>query len=395
MASCTTRAYRFQDLSLPLKTVMAMREVKWTFAMRQVDPDWGKFISFTSLHAHKANGQLYCGLTSEEQQLLVSFDPQEKKFTDLEFQNQEFCEPYDTKIHRSFEADGEDSIIFGVAGLHTEVTYPDAGGGRLFRFSPNSGEYEILGRPVRRDYIQTIAYDAKRQVIYGNCYPMNNSFIYSLETQTTIEPDEPFTGHKIRCDNEGNLWGISGKICKPIPHVPATDLEIMHMFFNQPHEIPRLYRYNPDDGYQYLEDGLPLISGQRQELANGLDVGDGGMYLTTNIGMLYRVDKKSGAIDEIAFLGAGRLEGIGYDPERGLLFLGGGQMYLTHVFVVDVEKRKRITPFWPVADGETGERCIIVHDLAVIPQEGKYLVYTGETDNPNRSGCLWESEITV
>ena len=395
MASCTTRAYRFQDMSLPLKTVMKMRDVKWTFAMRQVDPDWGKFISFTSLHSHKANGQLYCGLTSEERQLLISFDPQEKKFTDLGYQSQDFCEPYDTKIHRSFEADGEDSIIFAVAGLHTEPTYPDAGGGRLFRFFPATGQIELLGRPVRRDYIQTIAYDPGRQVVYGNCYPMDNSFIYSLKTRTTTYPDEPIRGHKIRCDCEGNLWGLSSRKCKPIPHVPATDLEIMHKFFNQPHEIPLLYRYNPDDGYQYLEDGLPLINGHCQELANGLDIGDGGMYLTTNIGMLYRVDKKTGALEEIAFLGAGRLEGIGYDPERAILFLAGGQMYLTHVFVVDVEKRTRITPFWPVADSETGERCIIVHDLAVVAQEGKYLVYTGETDNPNRSGYLWESEITL
>ena len=395
MASCITRAYRFQDLRFPLNTVMKMRDVGWTFDQRQADPDWGTLISFTSLHYHAPNGQLYCGLTSLGNQILVAFDPEGKQFTDLRFQERDFCERYDTKIHRSFEPDGEDSILFAAAGLHDIATNPDAEGGRLFRFRPDSGEIRPLARPVRRDYIQTIAYDPSRQVIYGNCYPMGNSFIHSLETGTTAYPDDTISGHKIRCDREGNLWGLSGLRRKPIPLVLATDFEIMRRFFNQPYEVPLLYRYNPDDGYEYLEDGLPLINGRCQQLANGLDIGDGGMYLTTNVGMLYRVDAETGVVDEIAFLGAGRLEGIGFDPERGLLFLAGGQMYLTHVFVVDVEKKRRITPFWPVADEEAGERCIIVHDLAVVPQAGKYLVYTGETDNPNRSGFLWESEITL
>jgi len=398
MASCTTRAYRFQDMSLSLNTVMAMREVEWTFDTLQRDADWGRFISFTSLCYHKPNRQLYCGLTSFQNQLLIAFDPATKRFTDLEYQNRDLCERYDTKIHRSFEPDGEDSILFATAvvvPLELSTNNRDAEGGRIFRFFPDSGEIHVLGRPVRRDYIQTIAYDPHRQLVYGNCYPLGNSFVYSLKTRSTTFQDEPIRGHKIRCDCEGNLWGLSGTRRQPIPHVSATDLEIMRKFFDQPHDIPLLYRYNPDDGYQYLEDGLPLMNGHCQELANGLDIGDGGMYLTTNIGMLYRVDKKTGAVEEIAFLGAGRLEGIGYDPNRGLLFLAGGQYYLTHVFVVDVESQRRITPFWPIADEETGDRCIIVHDLAVVAQEDKYLVYTGETDNPNRSGYLWESEITV
>ena len=182
---------------------------------------------------------------------------------------------------------------------------------------------------------------------------------------------------------------------RPIHHVGEVDLAVMEAFFKAPGEVQRLYRFNPDDGYDYLEDGLPLINGGRQSMANGLDIGDGGMYITTSSGGLYRIDKKSGEVEEIAFHLGGRLEGIAYDAERGLLFLGGGTFYLTHVFVVDVEKRKRITPFWPVADETTDDRCIIVHALQVAKQGDSYLVYIGETDNPNRSGYLWESEIRL
>lgn len=395
MASCVTRAHRFQDLQLTVKTATALLRAEFDFDTIQKDEDFGKLISFVSLHYHEPNGLLYCGLTSFTNQILITFDPKTKKFHDLEYQDRDICERYDVKIHRSFEPDGKGNILFAVSGLHAVKTNPDAPGGRIFRLNPDNGDIDVVGRPVPRDYIQTIAYDPVREIVYGNCYPIGNTFYYEVRTGQTTIPSEPISAHKTRCDREGNLWGISQKMTRPIHHVGEVDLAVMEAFFKAPGEVQRLYRFNPDDGYDYLEDGLPLINGGRQSMANGLDIGDGGMYITTSSGGLYRIDKKSGEVEEIAFHLGGRLEGIAYDAERGLLFLGGGTFYLTHVFVVDVEKRKRITPFWPVADETTDDRCIIVHALQVAKQGDSYLVYIGETDNPNRSGYLWESEIRL
>ena len=395
MASCVTKAYRFQDLQLPVKTATALLRASFDFDTMQSDADFGRLISFVSLHYHEPDGLVYCGLTSFANQILITFDPETKQFRDLEFQSRDICERYDVKIHRSFELDEDGNLLFAVAGLHDVKTNPDAPGGRIFRLHPESGEIDVIARPVARDYIQTIAYDQVRKIVYGNCYPIGNQFAYDMKTDTTTCPAEPTASHKMRCDRDGNLWELSASRVRPIHHVGETDLEVMEQFFNTSGHVPLLYRYNPDDGYQYLEDGLPLISGQRQQIANGLDIGDGGMYITTSAGGLYRVDKKTGEVEEVAFHLGGRLEGIGYDAERGLLFLGGGTFYLTHVFAVDVEKRRRVTPFWPVADEATGDRCIIVHALCLTKRDGAYLIYTGETDNPNRSGYLWESQIKL
>lgn len=395
MASCKVTARKFQDIRIPLRTLKAIGQAGWVFDNYRADPDMGKMVSFVSLYYHEPNGLVYCGLTSYTGQVLITFDPESKEFRDLEYQNRDFYEPFDVKIHRSFEPDGEGNILFAIAGLHDLKSNPEAEGGRIFRLRPDTEEIEVLGRPVRHDYIQTIAYDKARKIVYGNCYPMGNSFGFDLKTSRTFPISEGVSAHKARCDNEGNLWGISTTHSRPIPHVGAEDLEIMREIFKTGTSIPLFYKFNPDDGYQFLQDGLPLISGGQQGIANSLDVGDGYMYVGTSSGRLYRVSKKTGRAQQIAENIGGRLEGIAHDPERGLLFLGGGTFYLTHVFVVDLEKRRVISDFWPVADETTGDRCIIVHALCATKRNGSYLVYLGETDNPNRSGHLWECEIKI
>ncbi len=397
MASCQTTARKFQDFSLPIDTVAAMQQAELNFDDDQADPNAGKMVSFVSLHHHDPNGQVYCGLTSLANQILVSFDPDTKQFADLAYQDREFCERYDVKIHRSFEADGEGGIFFAVAGLHQLKTNPDAPGGRIFRLDPETGRIDFIARPVKRDYIQTIAYDKLRKVFYGNCYPLRNSFGYDMKNDRTFDMAEPVNSHKARCDNEGNLWGISHRRTRPLHNVREDELEVVRRLIRKRSvaDIPVLFRYNPEDGYQYLPEGLPVVNAFTQSIANGIDIGDGGMYLTTELGGLYRVDKQTGESQEYAFHRGGRLEGIAYDADRGLLFCAGGAYYATHVFVVDVEKKKRITPFWPVADHETAERCIIVHALTLTKRNGTYLVYIGETDNPNRAGHLWECQIKL
>ena len=122
MASCQTTARKFQDFSLPIDTVAAMQQAELNFDDDQAAPDAGKMVSFVSLHHHDPNGQVYCGLTSLANQILVSFDPDTKQFADLAYQDREFCERYDVKIHRSFEADGHGDGFFLGATLFDHVT---------------------------------------------------------------------------------------------------------------------------------------------------------------------------------------------------------------------------------------------------------------------------------
>lgn len=396
MPSCKVKSYKFhkEDVRLPVRTVQAIWKAQMDWEGYRRNPDGGKMSAPTSLHYYEPDGLVYCGMTSWVNQLLFTFDPDTKQFKDLEFQNREFCEPWDMKIHRSFEPDDDGTILFATACLHNFADQPYAPGGRIFRLHPKSGEIEVLGRPVARDYIQTIAFDRKRKIVYGNCFPNGGSFRFDVKTSCTSFPSEHVSSHKARCDNEGNLWGESRTSTKSIPFVSEEELGMM-VIWNAPTGSPVFYKYNPDDGYQHLDEGLPLINGQCQGLSNLLDVGDGGMWMGTSVGRLYRADKKTGAVEQVAENVGGRLEGIGHDPERGLLFLAGGSFYQTAVFVVDIEKRKLISDYWPLADPDTGDRCVIVHALCNTKRNGTHLVYIGETDNPNRAGYLWECEIEV
>ena len=172
MTTCKITAHKFQDVRVDLKKALAIRDLELSFDQMQADDEIGKLISFVSLHYHEPNGLLYCGLTSFANQVLISFDPDTKQFVDLEYQNRDICERFDVKIHRSFEADGQGNILMAIAGLHDPQVNPEAEGGRLLRLYPDSGEIEVLGRPVPGEYIQTFAYDRGRRIFYGNGYPL-------------------------------------------------------------------------------------------------------------------------------------------------------------------------------------------------------------------------------
>ena len=174
MASCKVTARKFQEVHIPIRTIQAYQKLPQSVMYDKIgqDPVYSQMISFVSLYYHEPNGQVYCGLTSFKNQILITFDPETKKFKDLEFQNNKVCERFDVKIHRSLEPDDDGTILFATAGLHELQSHTDAQGGRIFRLHPDSGEIDVMARPVRHDYIQTIALDKKRQVVYGNCYPM-------------------------------------------------------------------------------------------------------------------------------------------------------------------------------------------------------------------------------
>ena len=192
-------------------------------------------------------------------------------------------------------------------------------------------------------------------------------------------------GHKLRCDNEGCLWGQSDQMMR-WPGINEAAEQIASAIFNVRTNSPKLYKYTPDKGYTVFDSYLYPIGGRTPTMANMLDGGDGFMYVGASNGALYRIDKESGACKFIAMASpGGRLEGMAFGPD-GLLYLGGGGMYCTRVAVYD-RKSDRVTDLGPVYDPERDETCIIVHALCATDDGTLYL---GETDNCERSGFLWE-----
>lgn len=380
MASCKVKAYDLGVHRVSLGLVQASRG--FTFDQAQKSAPINRFVSFVSLLYHPGTQRVYCGLTNWQNDLLYAFDPETKEFEDLRFRD--IADRFDVKIHRSLEMDDDGTIVGAVAGLHSYADHPEAAGGKLFVFDPVKKNYDVLGIPTPYDYIQSIALDRKRRIIYGNGYPLNTQFGFDMQARRPF-PMKWIGGHKLRCDNEGCLWGQSSEVMR-WPGINDEAEQIAREMFNVQTGSPKLYKYTPDKGYTVFDSYLYPIGGQNPAIANLIDGGDGFMYVGGSNGALYRVDKETGACDFLAMASpGGRLEGIAIGPD-GRLYLGGGSFYCTRVAVYDRASGK-LTDLGTIYDPERDETCIIVHALCIT---GDGVIYIGETDNMERSGFLWE-----
>lgn len=389
MASSKVKARVLRNARVTLAMSKAIKEAgKWTFDHYQrTDPWRHDMISFTSVLYHPGNGLVYCGLTSMDNDVLYTFNPETEEFKSLNYAA--VGERFDCKIHRSFELDDDGTIYAATAGLHDYAEHPEAPGGKIMRIDPKTHRIEIVGIPVPHDYVQTIALDKKRKVIYGNCYPLGSYFGYKLKTKEVFDYKAGPAAHKMRCDNEGNLWGIS-KVKAERQGVNEEQREIMEFYFKMEGTTPHLFKYNPEEGLVILPCTMPSFSGQAQTIGNSIDGGDGYMYIGTSVGALYRLDKRSYELDYLGLPNVGgRLEGLAIGKD-GLIYGAGGSFYQTRLFAYDREA-DCFHDLGPVYDPDIDEICIIVHDLCMT---GDGTIYVGETDNMERSGYLWECHVT-
>ena len=234
-------------------------------------------------------------------------------------------------------------------------------------------EIKILAIPVSHEYIQTIALDKKRKIIYGFTWPSHNFFKYNVKTGMSTNFGRMGSHpHIPSVDDNGNLWGQ------------------WSLYGNSQ---AYLFKYNPyDDKPAFLRKSLPgtytLDTGGIDGMLNG---GDGYVYIGTVSGSLLRLNPKN---VEIEYLGkpypGTRLAGLAIGND-GLLYGGGGENYNTFLFAYDREKKK----FYDIAriyDPDINEACVIVHHITITEDR---TIYAAETDNFERSGFLWECEVKI
>lgn len=336
---------------------------------RQVLRD--NLVAFTSLLHHPGDGQLYCGITAFNNDIMVRFDPDAKRFESLHYE--EIAEPFEVKVHRSLELHPDGTIYGASACLYKTNERLGAPGGSLFKLAPGADRCEKMGIPTEHDYIQTISLDSGRGLIYGQSYPVFKFFVYHLSDGAVDNYD--YLGsitHISAIDDDGGFWGTWGQ--------------------NEHH----LFRYHPDTRkFDWYHHGLPNARAESNMMYAGagpVDVmfngGDGYLYVGTTGGSLCRLDPKTA---EVEYLGrpaaTTRLPAL--DVWHDALLIGavgddaGGQ-----VFAYDRATRA-FHPLGRIIDSETGVKLYRVHDLALIGDT----VYVAETDVPNRSGYLWECEI--
>lgn len=366
------------------------------------DPKWFHgWISFDAVTFNPRDGMIYCGLNSLDGDLLYRFDPAKETFEGLG--TRQWTDRYDVKIHRTLLANPDDGCLyFGTSLLHDLDDQKQARGGKLVRYDPSTGRYELLATPAPRLYLQSIAADWSRAVIYSFTYPAESVIRTDLRTRqselvayigNSLMLAQP---HNAVVDRNGWLWGTWAEtrawdeITGPQPirlfkYHPGRD-ELIGF----DHGLPRW-----DQPEQLLPELAPAtaVSGALAGTRHRTDHGfcdsmayDGGRYIYagTVAGVLCRIDIDTGKVEKLAnAVSTGRFPALAI--QDGVLHGAGGMNGQTQLIRWDT-RSDRLERFSDLEDRAIGQRPARIHELAVA-DDGR--VYLGENDNHDRSSYLW------
>ena len=381
-------------------------EGRWSYRQLHTDPAWFKgWISFDSLAFHSGDGGIYCGLNSMDGDLLYRFDPGTQGFECLNTTG--WTDPYDVKIHRTLLHNPKDGCLyFATSLLHDIDEQQRARGGKVVRYDPRARSYEILDIPAPRLYIQSIAADWDRGIVYSFTYPAEA--VYKTQIGTRQSALVAYIGnaimfaqpHNAVVDKHGWLWATCAE-------TRAWDEKVGT-------EPVRLMKYHPDndclvifdrglsrrnDAGQLLPDpkGEALDPKVLAETRHKDDFGycdsmlyDGSRYIYagTVAGVLCRIDTETGAVEKVAnVISSGRFPAMAM--RGGILYGAGGMHGRTQVMRWDT-RTEAIELYGDLADPSSGERPARVHEMAVDAQGRLYLA---ENDNHKRSSYLWSVEL--
>jgi hypothetical protein len=379
---------------------------RWTYRDLIADPDWFHgWISFDAVTFNPQDRQIYCGLNSLDGDLLYRFHPDTDEFECLN--TRAWTDAYDVKIHRTILHNPNDGCLyFGTSLLHDLDQQQQARGGKLVRFHPANQSYDILGIPAPRLYLQSIAADWQRNIIYSFTYPAEA--VYKTHLPNVSSQLAAYLGnaglfaqpHNAVVDHEGWLWGTCAE-------TRAWD-EIVGL------EPIRLFKYHPDtDSFVVFEWGLSRLDQKEQLLpspARQADLtstlaetrhtqdfgfcdsmsydGERYIYAGTVAGVLCRIDTSTGKVEKITnAIVSGRFPALAI--RNGVLYGAGGMRGQTQLICWDT-RRDAIEWYPDLVDTSIGERPARIHELAV---DDRGRIYLGENDNHQRSSYLWSIEM--
>lgn len=399
------QSFRLRDV--PLEGWKEKIEGRWSWHQLASDPAWRHgWISFDAVTYDDEEQLVYCGLNSIDGDLLYTFNPATQRFTSLE--SKAWADRYDVKIHRALLKNPLDGCYyFGTSLLHDVDEQRDAPGGKIVRFDPRTRKSEVLGVPVPHLYIQSIAADWKRGIVYGFTYPAESVFRFDLASRraeilawvgNAVMFAQP---HNAVVDRDGWLWGTYAE-------TRAWD--------ESPGPCPiRLFKYHPDeDRFVWFSHGLsrradpiqlepdvPQPAGVASTLAQTRhreDYGfcdsmvyDGGgyIYAGTVAGVLCRIDIATGKVVKIAHvMASGRFPALAI--RDGILYGAGGMNGHTQLIRWDTRAAKGISCYNNLVDPSLGEAPARIHEIAVAPDHQLYL---GENDHHRRSSYLWSVRL--
>ena len=338
--------------------------------------DW---ISTTTTLYNPNDGLVYLGLTQMDGDIFYSFDPKTGKSWCLDYLSIRVAE--EVKIHRSMAIGPDGRIYSGTAGLVQIPNRNAAPGGQIWAYDTKKKEYEVFGIPSPRDYIQHIVFDFERRMAYGCTYPVPFFFAFDLDARETKL--STFIGcypHRSAVAPDGTVWtGYS----------MSADAGSGDNF---------LLSYDPGkNDVTFHKTSLPQVGvTDMKQIDDAETFSDGLVYFGTVNGGFSRLDPKTGEIEWLGKPNRGmRLCGI-VEGKDGLIYVATGAYYgmkgddaHTHIYSYD-RKKKHFADLGRIFDPDFGDRCVVVHSLT---QGDDGTLWVGETDNAERSGCLWECRL--
>ena len=357
----------------------------WEYADMKADPGWRKdWISFDCALYEPDQDRVYCGVTSFDADIFHAYDRGERRFVDLGYER--VVDPFDAKFHRSLEQwSGDDCLYAAIALLHDVNDYWNAPGGAIVRYDPSSGALNKLCIPLPHVYIQSIALDQERGILYGMCFTPERLIRYDLATGAVRDLGPIGSGmamaqgENVVFDDDGCVWCGWGAT-RAWQSDPGEDAY-------------RLCKYDPEeDRMVYFRGGLPRPDDSygTAKVEGLFNLGTGCLYASGASGSIYRVDTETG---EGTFLAQpisdrpSRLASLRLGPD-GMAYGVIGRNGYTHVLRFD-PRAETAELLGPVC-AEDGTACHQCHDLA-IASDGT--IYACENDNPRRSGYLWEIRV--
>jgi len=354
---------------------------KWVYDDFIANEDYRKkWISITSLAYDEVNRDVYVGIGSFSNELLWKFNRDTREFTNMGYEKA--AAKYDGKFHRSLELDDDGSLYAAIALFHDVDKQFEAEGGRLVRFDTKTQKFDILGIPAEKIYVQSIALDKKRKVIYG--FGASPEIFWKYDIRKN---ESKFIAHignsaefcEAHCpviDDRGRVWGTYG---------------IVRAFAMQtgPDSV-RLFCYDPEtEKMEFFKHGLPAVCGDKGKSDTAINGGDGYIYMGTVGGALVRLNPENA---EVKLLGKpcskGRMAALAKGND-GLLYGIAGEDNQVYLFTYDTVKEKfmDVVPFY---DKESGLSPVRIHHMVITKDN---VIYAGENDNNTRPGYLWECII--
>ncbi len=354
---------------------------KWVYDDFVVDPHYAKeWISVTCSAYHADSDSVYIGIGSFSKELLWKLDRKTGKIESVGYEK--VGDRYDGKFHHSIEIDGDD-LYAGPALFHDIDKQFVAKGGRVVHYNIKTGEFEFLGLPCERIYIQSLTMDRKRRMLYGFGASPEVFWKFDIDKReggmvAYIGSGAEFAeSHNPVIDDRGRVWGTYG---------------ILRAFaFETGPDSVRLFCYDPDqDKMEFLPLSLPREGCDEKSIPDvAINGGDGYLYFGTTQGQLVRFDPEKRETKSLYLNKTGRrLAGLARNPADGLLYGITGEDYDVKLFCYDTAQEALLweRPFQtPEGDGP-----VRIHHMIFTPDG---VLYAGENDNHDRSCYLWECSM--